>query len=159
VTVLFEQQYDRLARWNRWANRRVFDVLRSSAGEPVKALAAFQHALVTEANWLRRIEAAPDPNPPLWSEPSLRTCEAYAGEVEERLLRVTAHLSDARLESNFSYTNSRGSAFTDTVADALLHMFMHSMQYRGEAAGFLNTAGHHVPDFDLIFWQRLGEPD
>lgn len=158
MTELFEQQYDRLARWDRWANRLVLDVLRTSAGEPSDALAAMQHTLETEVTWLRRIEAAGDPNPPLWTEPSLAQCEAYAREAEERLARVAADLDTARLGGTLSYANSRGDEFTNVVADALLHMFMHSMQYRGEAAAFLNAAGRRVPDFDLIFWQRRGEP-
>ncbi len=158
MTALFEQQYDRLARWDRWANRLVLDVLHTAAGDPANALAAFQHALETEVSWLRRIEAAGDPNPPLWAEASLAQCEAYASEADERLARVAAGLDTARLAGTFSYANSRGDEFTDVVADGLLHMFMHSMQYRGEAAAFLNAAGHHVPDFDLIFWQRRGEP-
>ncbi len=158
MTTLIEQQYDRLARWDRWANRLVFAVLRSSGGEPANALAAFQHVLETEVNWLRRIEAAEDPNPPLWAEPSLAQCEAYATEAEARLVRVAGGLNAARLGSHISYANSRGEQFSDTTADALLHMFMHSMQYRGEAAAFLSAAGHRVPDFDLIFWQRMGEP-
>jgi hypothetical protein len=63
--TLLEQEYDRLARWDRWANHLVFEALRASSGEPEKALAAFQHVLETEVNWLRRIEAAVEPNPPL----------------------------------------------------------------------------------------------
>lgn len=159
MSGLLEQQYDRLARWDRWANRLVFEVLRASEGQPENALAAFQHALETEVNWLRRIEGPGEPNPPLWVEPALEQCEAYISEAEERLARVAVAFDPARLERTFSYTRSQGDAFTDTVADALMHMFMHSMQYRGEAAAFLNAAGHSVPDFDLIFWQRMGEPD
>jgi uncharacterized damage-inducible protein DinB len=158
MTTLIEQQYDRLARWDQWANRLVFEVLRASDGEPANALAAFQHVLETEVNWLRRLEGVADANPPLWIEPSLAQCEAYAAEVDERLDRVAADLDSTRLESAFSYANSHHHEFTNTIADALLHMFMHSMQYRGEAAAFLNAAGHRVPDFDLIFWQRTGGP-
>ena len=155
MTALFEQQYDRLVRWNGWANRLVFDVLRASGGEPPKALAAFQHLTETEVIWLRRIDA-PGPNPRLWIDASLAQCEAYATEAAERLAHIATGLDAARLASTASYTNSRGDAFNDTIADGLLHMFMHSMQYRGEAAAFLNAAGHRVPDFDLIFWMRNG---
>jgi uncharacterized damage-inducible protein DinB len=156
--TLLEQEYDRLARWDRWANHLVFEALRASSGEPEKALAAFQHVLETEVNWLRRIEAAVEPNPPLWTGPSLDRCATYAAEAEERLTHLAVDLDDARLASTFSYRSSRGTAFTDTIAEALLHMFLHSMQYRGEAAAFLNEVGHRVPDMDFIFWRRAGEP-
>ena len=55
-------------------------------------------------------------------------------------------------------TASTGKEFTDRIGDVLVHMLMHSSQYRGEAAGFLNAAGHRVPDLDLIYWARFGEP-
>ncbi len=152
------RQYDRLVRWDRWANRLVFTALREARGEPPKALAAFQHVLSTEVTWLRRIEAAASAAAPRWGIASLAQCESWSAETEERLDRLAGSLDDARLAGAFSYRNSQGIEFTDTVADALLHMFLHSMQYRGEAAAFLNDAGHLVPDMDFIFWRRLGEP-
>ena len=153
-----QDQHHRLARWNRWANRLVLTVLTETHGEPAKALAAFQHVLDTEITWLRRIEAIPNPDVPHWDIASLVQCESWSVEAEERLLRLVSGLDTGRLAGTFSYRNSRGDEFIDTVADALLHMFLHSMQYRGEAVGFLNHAGHRVPDMDFIFWRRLGEP-
>lgn len=151
------RQYQRLARWNPWANELVFAAFRASNGEPARALAAFQHVLETEVNWLRRIEDPDAPSPPLWVDPSLDVCASYAAEAAQRLPRVIASL-EHEPERTFSYRTSSGDAFTNTVPEALLHMFMHSMQYRGEAAAFLNEAGHRVPDMDLIFWLRAGGP-
>jgi len=153
-----QDQYRRLARWNQWANRLVFTVLTEAEGEPPEALAAFQHVLDTEITWLRRIEAIPSLDVSHWGEASLAQCESWSAEAEEWLLRLASGLDDTRLADTFSYRNSRGDEFTDTVADALLHMFLHSMQYRGEAAGFLNHTGHRIPDMDFMFWRRLGEP-
>jgi uncharacterized damage-inducible protein DinB len=158
VTDLIEQQYNQLGRWNRWADRLVFAGLRTSGGEPLQALAAFQHTLETEVNWLRRIEAAPEPDLPYWTAATLDQCDAYATEAETRFVRVAGSLDSARLASTFSYANSQGATFTGLIADALLHMFMHSMQYRGEAAAFLNAAGHRLPDMDFMVWMRGGEP-
>lgn len=151
------RQYQRLARWNPWANELVFAALRGSEGEPAKALAAFQHTLETEVNWLRRMEAPDLSSPPLWVDPSLELCESYAAEANDRLPRIIARL-EAEPGRTFSYRTSDGTEYTNNAPEALMHMFMHSMQYRGEAAAFLNEAGHRVPDMDLIFWLRAGEP-
>jgi uncharacterized damage-inducible protein DinB len=146
--------FDATRRWNDWANRVVYAVLQESAGRPQEALAAFQHVLETEITWLRRIHRYPSPNVPLWGVPSFSTCTVYLDESRE----LVAALTTERLDEPFSYQNSRGQTFKDVTRTALGHMFLHSSQYRGEAAGFLNAAGHPVPDLDLIFWLRRQPP-
>lgn len=145
-----------LCRWDIWANRQVLVVLRGSGGEPADALAALQHALATELTWLRRIDAAPDAWAEPWGRPSA-TCERSAAEAAERLARLVTR-NDEEWAATFTYRNSSGREFTDSVQRAMLHALTHSAHYRGEAAGFLNHSGHRVPDLDYIFWLRAGAP-
>ena len=147
--------FDTTRRWNDWANRTVFTVLESTNGEPDRALRAFQHILETEITWLRRIVGHPEPNQVLWGDYSLARCAVWLTESRE----LIAGLTEGDLDTKFSYRNSRGEAFTDTAREVLGHMFLHSSQYRGEAAGLLAEAGHTVPDIDLIFWQRLRQKE
>lgn len=151
------QQFERMCRWNIWANGLVLTALREGDGEPPEALAAFQHIFEAELTWLRRIQAGGDAIP-LWGAASMANCEAWSTEAGHRLRVLCEHLDDAYLQSTFSYRNSRGEAFTDRVEEPLLHCLLHSQQYRGEAAATLNAAGARVPDFDYIFWLRIGEP-
>ena len=88
----------------------------------------------------------------------MEQCEAWTVESAERMAEVGRSVDEAFLEKRFSYTNSRGQHFTDRLEEPLVHTFLHSQQYRGEAAGLLNAAGSRVPDFDFIFWLRQGEP-
>ncbi|OAI43542.1 hypothetical protein AYO38_10680 [bacterium SCGC AG-212-C10] len=145
----------RVLRWNVWANRQVLDTLRASNGEPGNALAAFQHVFEAELTWLRRIAGYEPANVPLWGDCSLAQCEQWFEEAAERCRQQRT--GDTARE--FSYRNSTGKEFRGPVIDALLQLLMHSSQYRGEASGFLNAAGHRVPDLDYIFWLRIGEPD
>lgn len=147
--------FPELRRWNRWANSTVFATLEKSNGEPGPALAAFQHVLETEVTWLRRIAGHPTPNVRQWDSPSMDLCRLYLAESTE----LAAAVDELQLVEMFSYQNSRGVGFTDRAGDALTHMLLHSSQYRGEASGFLNAAGHTVPDLDLVFWRRAGEPE
>ena len=150
--------FGRLVRWDRWANRTVLEVLRGSGGEPANALAAFQHVCEGEMTWLGRIVDAPNPNVPLWGEASLGQVESWLPVIEARLEIAVAEVDANGAERIVEYTNSRGDAFTSSVEEMLTHMLLHSTQYRGEAAAFLNGAGHRVPDLDYIFWLRDGEP-
>lgn len=61
-------------------------------------------------------------------------------------------------ERTFTYRNSTGREFVDTVGQVLEHMLVHSAQYRGEAAGLSNAAGNQMPDMDYIIWLRAGKP-
>ena len=148
----------RLARWNVWANDAVLSTLEASHGEPPAALAAYQHVLETELVWLRRIAADSRPMLPLWGESSLKTVVDWTAEATQSLAALMGRLDESGLGGTFAYRNSAGTALEDRTDEVLLHMLMHSSQYRGEAAGFLNATGRRVPDVDLIFWMRQGEP-
>ena len=149
----------RLARWNMWANGLVGGVLEASGGLPVAALAAYQHIFEAELTWLRRIEGHSSPNGALWGPPDFAQTRVWSAEARALMEPVAKTADDAFLRRTFTYSNSRGQQFTEEVEVPLIHVFMHSQQYRGEAAGILNAAGRRVPDFDLIFWTRLGEPE
>lgn len=152
-------EMQRMARWNRWANRVVGEVLIAAGGNPEPALRAFQHIFETEVTWLRRFDGSNAEMVPLWKSASLENALGLQREADDLLSALTARLDDARLLQTFEYANSSGRRFTDRIQEPLLHMFLHSQQYRGEAAAFLNAAGHTVPDFDFIFWLRQGEPE
>jgi uncharacterized damage-inducible protein DinB len=150
------EEIDLLCRWNNWANGRVLEAVRESSGQPIEALAAIQHVFATEITWLRRIDRAADPWGEPWGEPSLAQCDEWSAEVRERVLRLASRTDD-ELMGLFSYSNSRGQAFTDVLQRSALHMLMHSSQYRGEAAGFINHSGGRVGDLDYMGWLRRGQ--
>lgn len=142
-----------LCHWDLWANRRVLEAVRRSDGQPREALAAIQHVFATEITWLRRVDAAGDPWGEPWGEPSLALCDGWSAEVQERLVRLASR-PDEELMATFVYSNTRGEQFNDVLQRSMLHMLMHSSQYRGEAAGFLNHAGERVGDLDYMGWLR-----
>lgn len=148
-----------LARWTTWSNRQVLNALRTSAGNPTNALAAFQHALEAEAVWLRRLDHDARPMLKLWDTPSLETCESLAAESATRWDAILARVERDGMAWTSTYRNSSGREFTGTPGDSLLQVLLHSSQYRGEATGFLHAAGHQpVIELDYIFWLREGSP-
>ncbi len=152
---MLAEHFVNVAAWDSWANAAVLATLQASGGEPGTALAAYQHVLETELVWLRRMENDPQPMIKLWGGTSLDICTQWTVEAAARLDALARSLDhDAATERTFTYRNSSGAEFTDDLAETLFHMFFHSAQYRGEAAGFLNAAGHRVPDLDFILWLR-----
>ncbi len=149
-------RFERLISWDRWANFAVLGPLQVSGGEPTKALAAFQHVLETELVWLRWMDGDPDAWCDPWQAPSLERCREWINETDDRLARLGDSL-ESRIEASFGYRTPWAGLQTAEVGDALLHVLMHSSQYRGEAAGFLNASGNTVPDIDFMRW--LTAPD
>ena len=96
---------------------------------------------------------------PLWGEPSLPLCEDWYARTLSHHAALRAKLPDGFAAGTVTYQNSRGDLFSDPIEEILAHLFMHSSQYRGEAAGALNQTIHRVPDLDLLFWGRIGEPE
>ncbi|MCI0669992.1 MAG: DinB family protein [Myxococcaceae bacterium] len=141
----------RLISWDRWANLAVFGPLQVSGGEPVKALAAFQHVLETELLWLRWMDGDPAAWIEPWKPPTLDRCRDFLNEVDGRIARLADAL-ESRLDETFEFETSWAGRQRAEVRDALPHVLMHSSQYRGEAAGFLNAAGLTVPDIDYMRW-------
>lgn len=147
---------ERLIAWDRWANLAVFGPLQASGGEPPKALAAFQHVLETDLVWLRWMDGDPDAWFDPWQTPSLDRCREWLNEADGRLARLSDEL-DSRIDASFDYRTPWAGRQSAGIRDALTHLLMHSSQYRGEAAGFLNAAGNTVPDIDFMRW--LTAPD
>lgn len=151
--------FSQICRWDTWANRQVLETLRASGGEPPAALAAFQHAVAAEYTWLCRLDGDGDAFYSAWpEEPSFAQAETWYAWTSERLPRLAEQLDAGYGAETLTYRTSRGQEFSDIIDNVLLHMFMHSSQYRGEASGFLNAAGYRVPELDLMFWTRSGEP-
>jgi uncharacterized damage-inducible protein DinB len=133
------------------ANATVFESLRRRGGEPPKALAAFQHVLEAELIWLHRLRGDAI-SIPLWGPASLDQCEQWLSESSRELDALAGRLSDEMLASTFSYRTSRGDDLHNNTGEIVLHMLLHSAQYRGEAMGFLNANGASVPDAEFILY-------
>lgn len=82
------EHFERLVRYNHWANRRVAEMLTELKGAEVKRpLELFSHLLRAERVWLGRIYATPDAAIPLWETDPLGRCrerlEANARAFEQ----------------------------------------------------------------------------
>lgn len=144
-------------RYNAWANETLAGAL--AHGEPPeKAVHAYGHVQEAEIIWTRRILGREGANVPLWGKPSLEQAAVWHVEASRAFALILAGILEESLPTTFSYSNSRGTYFTNNVEEILEHVLLHSAQYRGESAGFAVAGGLEVPDLDFIAWLRSGEP-
>jgi len=155
------------ARYNRWANRRLFDAVAKLDEAAYKAdRGAFfgslegtlNHLLIGDRIWMRRFtgqgpvhtELAAIPYPAL---DALRT--AREGE-DERIVAYADTLSDADLDRTFVYSTLTAGEVSQRLGDALDHFFNHQTHHRGQAHTLVTmAAGNDVmPQLDLLYYQR-----
>ena len=161
--------FDSLARYNAWANARLYDAAselsdseyRADRGAFFRSMhGTLNHLLVTDRIWMGRITGqgdAPDRlDAILFDElPALRA----AREAEDR--RIVGHvagLSEADLAGVIRYRRvTTPDVFEQELAPALAHLFNHQTQHRGQAHAILTGLGKPGPVLDLLAYQRLAD--
>lgn len=155
--------FETLARYNRWANRRLYEVAsqlsdaqyREDRGAFFGSIrGTLNHILVADRTWLERIEGT-GPKPSSLDEilhddfAGLRT----AREAEdERILRVLAAIPAERFESILSYRSMAGTPHELPFTQVLTHIFNHQTHHRGQAHTLLSQFGLDAPSIDFVYF-------
>lgn len=145
-------------RYNAWANDILYREMTAKDAS-ADSFRAFQHILEAEMTWSNRILGLERPNIPLWGPVSRAQCDEWLLAARRQLEQIVAAHAQDGFARTFTYRNSTGREFEDSVGPVLEHMLIHSAQYRGEAAGLSNAAGTLMPDLDYIIWLRTGQPE
>ena len=162
---MMQHHFTMLARYNAWANARLYDAAGRMGADYGKDAGAFfgsmhgtlNHILVADRIWLRRLTGEGPEHARLDERPyddlaSLRE----AREAEDgRIVALIASLSDDDLSGSFTYTPiTDPEPVTQRRAPVLTHVFNHQTHHRGQAHTILTSLGHEGPAMDLIYFQR-----
>lgn len=158
-------QFRRMARYNRWANGRLYDACaRLPEAEYLKPRPSFfgsihrtlNHILVGDRIWLDRMEGRNAPAPAL----DAVLYEDLAGllaarEAEDgRILAFVDGLDETAMAGEFAYRTSAGEAQANRIADVLPHLFNHETHHRGQVHGLLSQTEVAPLPLDLIYFMR-----
>jgi uncharacterized damage-inducible protein DinB len=161
-----QTRYSRLAAYNSWANRRLYDAVaaikdddyRADRGAFFKSLhGTLNHLLVGDRVWMRRFtgegEAPSRLDAILFQDfAELRR----AREIEDRRIETYVEgLDDKALCASIRYsTISQPAKIEQKLSEALDHFFNHQTHHRGQAHCLLTAITGIAPSFDLIVFQR-----
>ena len=143
---------------NAWANREQLKSAQRASHLPEKARSIIAHLVASEWLWLRRL-GRPAPEMSVWPELSLSDCELQFRELSRAWQACLTAYSPGSLTDEISYTNSKGEAWTNTVADVLTHVVLHASHHRGQIAVLLRGAGDTPAYVDYIECVRRGKLD
>jgi len=153
------------ASYNVWANQRIIDCIENLADDQINReinssyktiYATLAHLWDAESIWWQRIKLQEIQE---WPSP------AFTGSVLElgnNLIKQSKQwkewvdlATEAALEHEFIYRNSKKEQFKQPVSDVLLHLFNHQTYHRGQLITMFRQAGvEQVPGTDLIAFLR-----
>lgn len=158
-----KEHFQRFARYNIWANNRLFDAVNALPDEEYfRDLSGFfgsihgtlNHILVGDRAWLRRMEGeglvVQSLDQELYADlPTLRE----ARQQEDKRIQSLVETTDAQgFDRIVSYRNMAGEAHTFPLSMLLTHLFNHHTHHRGQVHQMLSQLGQNPPPLDLIYF-------
>ena len=155
--------FQRLARYNGWANRRLYESCGSlSSKDYFQARPSFfgsihrtlNHLLAADRIWLGRFQGVPHGVAALDQElcRDFTTLRAARVAEDERILAYAGGLRPPQLDADLEYRNSAGEARRVPMRWALAHFFNHQTHHRGQAHGLLSATPVPPPPLDLLYF-------
>jgi uncharacterized damage-inducible protein DinB len=151
-----------LYRYNQWTTAKILNCTANVTHEQFVAPASFPHgglrgtlvhALFAEWLWRNRWEgSSPTTRFQLEDFPDFESLHRRWMYEEEKLMAFVEGLSDERLNSPFSYHDTKGRPFERVLWQAMMHVVNHGTQHKTEAAAMLTELGHSPGDIDLIYY-------
>ena len=154
-----------LARYNRWANQRLYAACRALDDETYRAdRSAFfgsihgtlNHILVGDRAWLSRLQGADrgirSLDQILYDD--LPTLTDARTEEDARIIAFVDGLDPEQLDEPLVYRTISGEAHETPIGLVVLHMINHATHHRGQVHGLLSQIPTDPPPLDLIYFLR-----
>ncbi len=159
----------RMARYNRWANTRLYEACAALDESAYRAEGkmffgsihgTLNHILVGDRLWLARILNDPAPGLKLEDRPFSDLTSLRNARIEEdrKIIDVTEGYAEGDMDTNVSYRMvTRPDDVTTPLHLCWLHLFNHQTHHRGQIHGQLSQTDVPPPPLDLIYYMREQE--
>lgn len=155
--------FQRLARYNAWANRRLYEACAKLPEADYLAPRpcffgslhrTLNHILVGDRVWMGRFEDAPSGVTALDQvlHEGLASLRQARAVEDARILRYAAGLSETTLDEDLAYRNMAGEPKRTPLVWAIAHFFNHQTHHRGQAHCLLSGTSVAPPPLDLLYF-------
>lgn len=145
--------FQRLFRYDRWANERVLAALQAAKERPAQSLRWLGHLAGAGHTWLGRVRGEASPLP-IWPELSIEQCASHLEALGEGWLAYLDTLTPAELGGRIVYRNSLGEEFSTATSDVLTQVLTHGAYHRGQIAANMRASGETPASTDFIIAER-----
>lgn len=158
-------QINQLFEYNYWASAKILLAALSLTDEQFTAPASFPNGslrgtsrayLSAEWIWRLRVDEGVYPATLLSQDdfPTFDDVISRFNQEEGKMREYLGRLPDSKLSEPVKYTHINGKECIQILWQILVHVVMHGMQHRAEAAAILTDFGHSPGDIDLIVYPR-----
>jgi uncharacterized damage-inducible protein DinB len=161
--------YAVFARYNAWANRRLYDAAaalsdaeyRANRGAFFKSMhGTLNHLLTADRVWMHRFTGE-GPSPErldMINHEQLADLRRARDAEDKRIIGYIDGLTETRLAGTIRYRRvSTPEEFEQALEPALAHFFNHQTHHRGQAHSILCGFGRRELVLDLLYYQREAE--
>ena len=142
--------FERMARYNRWANRRIYGVVAQLEPEEIQAprsgffpsiAKTLNHMVVTDRIWMGRFTGKLSDHKRLDETPydDFAALTAAREAEDQRIIAFFRELTQARIDSVFEYKNTAGEPKSSEMLPVLAHFFNHQTHHRGQAHAMISS--------------------
>jgi len=156
--------FERLARYNSWANGHVYDACSGLTQQALDAkrtaffpsiTATLNHLLVADRLWMSRLLADPVAMPlDTILFDAFDDLRAARMKQDQAIIDFTSTLTVDVIASDLTYQSVTAGAYTMPRDLVLAHMFNHQTHHRGQLSSMLLEAGAKPLEIDLIYYAR-----
>ena len=139
-----------------WANREALRSLQEMEHPPERARKLMAHIVAAELLWMARLQQTAQQTA-TWPEFGLDDCQRLIAELRQTWEQYLAEMTDAGLDSEVPYTNSKGERYRNAVRDILTHVLMHGVYHRGQIAAAVRDRAGEPAYTDFIEAVRKGK--
>jgi uncharacterized damage-inducible protein DinB len=143
-----------LLEYDKWANLRVLESLKSVSEEQFQAIRGqFAHILFWEEIWLMRWKGnSPAAVPPLSEAPDLASFQTRWRDYHLDVGNFFSKMADADLQEVIAYDNFQKEEWAYPLWRMMMNMINHSTQHRGQIIAILRGVGAKIQPVDLIIF-------
>jgi uncharacterized damage-inducible protein DinB len=129
------------------------DLARDTGTSFGSLLGTLAHLLGAQRTWLARFEGKTTSRVQgLADFPDLEALNAGWAETSAELGFFLAALTADQVESEITWSNSRGEMFTRPLWQPVLHLVNHSTYHRGQVISLMRQLGYSPPSTDLVYF-------
>ena len=154
-----------MAGYNHWMNERLYVICAGLSDEERKRdrraffrsiHGTLNHLLLTDRGWLARFNRKPWPFPALDQElyADFDELRRERGRTDREIEEFLAGIAPERLDAPLGYENYAEEKFTHPLGPAIVHLFNHQTNHRGQLTTLLTQLGIDPGLTDAVVFYR-----
>ncbi len=120
--------------YDDWANKKLIKSLKTQNVNEESVLKLLSHLLLAEQIWMLRLKGGDYKKLDFWKLLSIEECGKISNENYAEYMEFLNSHEDNDYSKTFTYTNSKGTKYTNTIGETITHVALHSAYHRGQAA-------------------------